>query len=130
MDTRNLARLAVVVGILPVAFSAGAQECTHLYTLSDLLEQIQLYNSHGYHCDSDSDSGYAPGFDGDRTCPAIWSDYNPSDFVITLSELLRQIQFYNVDTFHFCPSKITEDGYCPGNDDGTNGCEPIQDPIS
>ena len=42
------------------------------------------------------------------------TDYNPQDWVISLSELLRIIQFYNSLGYHFCPTSGTEDGFCPG----------------
>ncbi len=39
-------------------------------------------------------------------------DYNPPDSLVSLSELLRLIQFYNSGGYYPCVG--TEDGYCPG----------------
>ena len=36
------------------------------------------------------------------------------NYVISLTELLRQIQFFNSGGYSFCPDDGTEDGYCPG----------------
>jgi hypothetical protein len=43
------------------------------------------------------------------------TDYNPQDWVISLSELLRVIQFYNSLGYHYCPGQGTEDDFCPGS---------------
>ncbi len=48
------------------------------------------------------------------------ADYNPQDDKISLSELLRIIQFYNKGDYHCDPSG--EDGYAPG--DGDRSCTP------
>jgi hypothetical protein len=83
--------------------------------LSELLRVIQLFNYLGYHCDAGTEDGYAPGLDGDHTCNYHASDYNPKDWVINLSELLRLIQFFNMGGYHPCPEDPeSEDGYCPG----------------
>ncbi len=44
-------------------------------------------------------------------------DYNPADWSISLSELLRAIQFYNVG--EYCCDPQGEDGYAPGAGDRT-----------
>ena len=79
-----------------------------------MLRVIQIYNSFGYHCDAQGEDGFAPGLAGDHTCTPHGSDYNPQDWVISLSELLRTIQFYNSGGYHACPGQNTEDGYCVG----------------
>jgi len=73
---------------------------------------IQFFNFGGYHCETGTEDGYAPGYDGDKTCHPHSSDYNPQDWIINLSELLRLIQFFNSGGYHPCPDG--EDGYCPG----------------
>jgi hypothetical protein len=84
--------------------------------LTELLRVIQFYNSGGYHCaeaaDPASDEGYLPGPAGDTSCTPHDSDYNPQDWRIDLSELLRIIQFYNSGGYHACEDG--EDGFCPG----------------
>lgn len=81
--------------------------------LSELLRVIQFFNSNGFHCQSGTEDGFAPG-PGDTSCSPHNSDYNPQNWLIGLSELLRIIQFFNSGGYHYCPSDGTEDGYCPG----------------
>ncbi|MCX8063946.1 MAG: hypothetical protein N3G21_02090, partial [Candidatus Hydrogenedentes bacterium] len=78
--------------------------------LEELLRVIQHFNSGGYHCDSSAEDGYAPGFEGDKTCSYHSSDYNPPDWIISLSELLRCIQMFNYG--HYYPCSNGEDGFC------------------
>ena len=47
-------------------------------------------------------------------CTPHASDYNLQDWLISLSELLRGIQFYNSGGYHYCPLDGTEDDFCPG----------------
>jgi hypothetical protein len=56
----------------------------------------------------------SPGSGIDQTCAPYDTDYSPQDWVISLSELLRIIQYYNVGGYTYCPTSGTEDGYCPG----------------
>ena len=79
--------------------------------LSELLRVIQFFNFGEYHCDSQSEDGYAPG-PGNHSCNPHASDYNPQDWVISLSELLRLIQFFNSGGYYPCEGG--EDGYCAG----------------
>jgi len=83
-----------------------------IITLSDLLRVIQFFNSGGYRCQSDTEDGYAPGWGDIYTCFPLDSDYNPQDWSISLSELLRLIQFFNSGGYHSCEG--SEDGFCPG----------------
>jgi hypothetical protein len=86
--------------------------------LGELLRVIQLYNSGGISCaipPESTEDGYLPG-PGDQSCAAHSSDYAPQDWRISLSELLRLIQFYNSGGYSYCPAADppTEDGYCVG----------------
>ncbi len=81
--------------------------------LSELLRVIQFFNSNGFHCETGTEDGYAPG-PGDQDCPPYDSDYNAQDWYISLSELLRVIQFFNSGGYHYCPAEGTEDDFCPG----------------
>jgi len=97
----------------------GTVDANHdnVISLSELLRVIQFYNSGGIHCaqpPSSTEDGYAPGPGADHTCTPYVDDYNPQDWVISLSELLRVIQFYNAGGYHYCPGQATEDGFCPG----------------
>lgn len=81
-------------------------------SLSEVLRIIQFYNFFGFSCADDiTEDGYQPG-PGDRSCPPHTSDYNPQDWLIDLSELLRTIQFYNSNGYH--PCEEGEDGFRPG----------------
>jgi hypothetical protein len=89
----------------------------YIIQLTELLRVIQFYNSLGYHCDdvpSDTEDGFVPGPGTNHTCNPYDTDYNPTDWVISLTELLRLIQFYNSLGYHFCPLADSEDGFCPG----------------
>ena len=85
--------------------------------LSELLRVIQFYNSGGYSCahpGTPTEDGYLPGAAGLLNCLFHSGDYNPQDWVLSLSELLRIIQFYNIGGYHHCPELGTEDGFCVG----------------
>jgi hypothetical protein len=77
---------------------------------------IQFYNAGGYGCDPAmmSEDGYLPG-PGDTNCGFHASDYDPADWEIILSELLRAVQFFNTGGYVACPDAGTEDGYCPAS---------------
>lgn len=86
-------------------------------TLSELLRVIQLFNAGGYHCANpvaSTEDGYVPGPNpAAETCANHESDYNPPNWQISLSELLRLVQFFNSARFEACAEG--EDGYCPVN---------------
>jgi hypothetical protein len=95
-------------------FHTADQNQNNKIALSELLRVIQFFNSGGFHCQSGTEDGYAPG-PGDTTACALYdSDYHPPDWKINLSEVLRVIQFFNMGGYHACPADGTEDGYCPG----------------
>jgi hypothetical protein len=86
-------------------------------SLTELLRVIQFFNIRGFHCVTPpavSEDGYVPGAGGDQSCAPHSSDYSPQDWQISLTELLRLIQFFNIGGYHACPELLTEDGYCPG----------------
>ncbi len=120
--------LSPVVAFLPIAegegegeseFHSADQNHDNLISLSELLRVIQFFNSGGYHCadpPGSTEDGYVPGPGADHSCMPHASDYNPQNWLISLSELLRLIQFYNSGGYHYCPDAEppTEDGFCPG----------------
>ncbi len=99
---------------------ASDQNGDGIINLSELLRVIQFFNSGEYSCANPSgatEDGFQPGAGGDRSCPPHDADYNPQDWLIGLSELLRTIQFFNSGGYFACPQwdPPTEDGYCPGD---------------
>ncbi|MGC9053457.1 MAG: hypothetical protein ACP5KS_06190, partial [Candidatus Hydrogenedens sp.] len=82
-------------------------------SFTELLRVIQLFNSWGYHCQSGTEDGFAPGAGGDTSCTPHTSDYNPPDWKIGFTELLRLIQIFNTGGYHYCPGE-SEDNFCPG----------------
>jgi subtilisin-like proprotein convertase family protein len=84
--------------------------------LDELMRAIQLFNASGLHCaasPTDTEDGYRPGPGDDKSCAPHDTDYAPQNWTISLSELLRTVQFFNLLGYHPCPLNATEDGYCP-----------------
>ena len=96
------------------------QNGDNVISLSELLRVIQFYNAAGYHCADPPEStedGFASGPNpAQQDCAPHNSDYNPQNWVIGLSELLRIIQFFNGEGYHACPDAEppAEDGFCIG----------------
>lgn len=96
---------------------AADQNGDGVISLTELLRVIQFFNSQGYYCVTapvTSEDGYLPGPGTSHDCMPHSSDYNPQNWQISLTELLRLIQFFNTGGYHACPGQGTEDGYCPG----------------
>lgn len=83
-------------------------------SLSELLRVIQFYNTPGYHCNpANIEDGFEPGLTGDKTCEPHSSDYKPQNWLVSLSELLRSVQIYNIGNYRYCNDEQLEgDGYC------------------
>ncbi len=71
-----------------------------------------------FYCLAGPEDGYTPdpSQSTSHDCAPHGCDYNPQDWTVNLSELLRLIQFFNSGGYHACPEAIppTEDGYCVG----------------
>src|SRR5690606_16212976 len=105
-------------GGVDLSIHTADQNADNMIDLSELLRVIQFFNSDGFSCavpPESTEDGYQPG-PGNETCAAYSADYNPQDWAINLSELLRVIQFFNSGGYFYCPESDphTEDGYCPG----------------
>lgn len=103
-------------GEIPSVHSAD-QNGDNAISLTELLRVIQFFNMGGFHCVTPpavSEDGYLPGAGEDYECTPHASDYNPQNWQISLTELLRLIQFFNTGGYHPCLGANTEDGYCPG----------------
>ena len=89
-------------------------------SLNELMRAIVYFNVGGYRCyDEQVDApdppldGFRPGTDqGLQECEQHDLDYNPQDWKVNISELLRLVQFHNVGGYEYCPEAGTEDGYC------------------
>lgn len=87
--------------------------------LTELLRVIQFYNAGRYDCANDPDAtedGFEiPAAKGlSQDCAPHASDYQGgADGVISLSELLRLIQLFNLQSFFACAE--SEDGFCVVN---------------
>lgn len=90
------------------------QDANNNIDLSEMLRVIQFYNSDGLGCKEGTEDGYEPSIDDDFDCVTHAIDYAPQDWFVSLSELLRLVQLYNSNGYHYCPDSVTEDGYCPG----------------
>jgi len=84
--------------------------------LAELLRLIQLFNASEYYCGQQTEDGYAVGAgegEGEtRACDFHTSDYNPPNWTIELTELLRLVQFFNLGGY--VPCGVSEDGFCVG----------------
>lgn len=116
---RGVGRVTLVPNLVPVAVEVvahvGDSDANGRIDLSELLRVIQLYNSSGYYCAASvgaTEDGYVPGVDiAAQSCTPHASDYNPQNWAINLSELLRFIQFYNSGGYEACDEG--EDQFCP-----------------
>ncbi len=93
---------------------SGDQDGDWEVSLSELLRIIQFFNSAGFHCQSGTEDGYAPG-PGDQSCEFHDSDYDAQnssqDWFVNLWELQRFIQFFLDEGYHV--ESGTEDSFAP-----------------
>jgi hypothetical protein len=82
-----------------------------LVAVGELLRIVQFYNSGGLSCAAGTEDGFQPGTAGGTECAFHNADYEPADWAINLSELLRVVQFYNARGYYRDP--YAEDGYRP-----------------
>lgn len=110
---------AVAQAYFPLGYHHADTDSDWQISLSELLRVIQFFNSGGYHYAyaEVTEDGYAPGpWDSEGEdwigyCPHH-ADYLSDYWAISLSELLRVIQFFNGGGLHW--STGTEDGFAPG----------------
>lgn len=98
---------------VPVIHSADVNQDGKV-NFTEILRIIQFFNSSGFHCETGTEDGYAPGYDEsfDFSCPRHTADYLPPDWHISLEEILRMVQFFNSKGYQLCPF-FSEDNYCP-----------------
>ncbi|MBI1321380.1 MAG: hypothetical protein GC168_20850 [Candidatus Hydrogenedens sp.] len=101
------------VELMPIlAHSADANRDREI-SLTELLRIVQFFNALTFQCDADSEDGYAPYGGSCFGCAQHSSDYAPRDCAVSLSELLRGVQLFNLGTYHPCEAG-EGDGFCPG----------------
>jgi subtilisin-like proprotein convertase family protein len=98
-----------------IQYSSADTNRDWMISLSELLRVVQLFNAGAYHCNYVGEDGYAPGAGDTTSCPPHNLDYNPQDWRISLSEVLRFIQIYNATPtheYHYDPA--AEGSFAPG----------------
>jgi len=84
--------------------------------LDELLRVIQLYNADGYTCDDGEGAPTEDGFilgEDPLNCTRHTADYLAPIGEITLSEVLRMIQYFNSAGIAYCPESGSDDLFCP-----------------
>lgn len=87
---------------------------------SEVMRVLQLLRAGGYQCADEgevTEDGYKPGAGTNHSFPPHHSDFNKQDWSISMTELLRFIQFFGSGGYHRDAS--TEDGFAPGKTDST-----------
>jgi hypothetical protein len=82
----------------------------NIFDLSEVLRVIQLYNAGVFGCGVGTEDGFDPT-STDTDCDTHSTDYVDGDFSISLSELLRTLQLFNLSGYYLCPG-MTEDDFC------------------
>ncbi len=98
-------------GILSSADTNGDS----IVQLTELLRLIQLYNAGLYACAENAgatEDGFSLSATLNEPACVLHSIDQNRDKVISLSELLRGIQLYNLGGYTWCPTGGTEDGFC------------------
>ena len=97
----------------PAQHSADWNNTPGVFDLTEMLRLIQLYNADGLCCaEGETEDGYTPGACEQQACPRHSADYAEPAWVLTLSELLRTVQLFNLGNFTPCPEGESEDGFC------------------
>jgi hypothetical protein len=80
---------------------------------SELLRVVQLYNASSFRCLTGTEDGFAAGKGDTASCEPHAADFAPRNWRISLSELLRVIQLYQLGGYTACPDDdSSEDGFC------------------
>jgi hypothetical protein len=110
------ATISIVLSLGVGLVHSGDTTVNGIISLSELLRVVQFFNLNGYRCAvGPTEDGYVAGTVGTQDCAFHDSDTDV-DWDISLSELLRFVQFFNLGGYHYCPDAepATEDGFCPG----------------
>jgi len=86
-----------------------------VFDLVELLRAIQFYNAGAFGCDAlNEEDGYGVGGGVTTECARHDADYIEPQWVLGLSELLRQVQIFNTGGYYACAGVGETDGYCAG----------------
>jgi len=119
-DSLSTAELQVRAGEAAPIHNAD-QDADGAISMSELLRVIQFYNASGYRCSPQaaSEDGYLVGIlapnQRDPACPPHASDYAPENGALSLSEMLRAVQLFNLGQYHFCEESGEGDSFCGGS---------------
>ena len=114
---QNLRPMVRVLG-----HAADTQEDFWEIDIDELYRVVDdLYDNEDYQISNSTDDGYAPGT-GYYAGYKHHTDYNPANWAITLTEILRLIQFYNSAGYEVDPNG--EDGFAPVASKGAGGEAP------
>jgi len=88
----------------------GDLDCDQALGLDDILRMIQLYNAGRFRCQAGEDDAYATGIGNTVNCARHDADFETPFFRLSLSELLRALQLFNLGSV--LPCGEGEDGFC------------------
>jgi len=94
----------------------GDTDADFRMSLAEIIRMIQFYNiSTGISCApnaGDTEDGYLPNPTGGRVCTRHTADYAQTEWVVSLSELLRVIQIFSFGGYTSCEIGAGDDGFC------------------
>jgi len=96
----------------PFGAHAADRDCDSSLSLTELLRVVQLFNAGQFHCSLVTEDSYQTGPGATGSCVPHTADFEDPAFRLTLSELLRSIQLFNLGSFAPCNAKDGDDGYC------------------
>ena len=89
------------------------RDCDGSFRLSELLRVVQLFNALQYHCELGTEDSYEVGPGNTGACVRHAADFDETPFRLSLSELLRAVQLFNVGSFAPCATqKDGDEGFC------------------
>jgi hypothetical protein len=115
----TVAELLNALGANEIIYSSDTNG-DKVVSLSEVVRVVQLFGAGGYTClalPGESEDGYEPlGAKGNFSCvlPHAADVSGAPDGVISLSELLRVIQFFSTGGIEFCEG-LSEDDFCPAS---------------
>ena len=113
VDGWDVTAAAVELAVDPTAFHSADTDKDKAISATEISRVVGFYNARGYHVDSGTADGYAPG-PGLQGGDPHDSDYITTDWAISALELSRLVTFYNAGGYH--KGADTADGFGPNLD--------------